>query len=293
MLESSFVVPDGAPLEASSAVAEPPTEGIQIHVALRRWHGAHATSLRRLLSGLAPVIRSARDGGLTTFWYRPRGPGVQLRLRGPALSSGVPEAVDEVLSQLRHGGFIGRWSTRPDGAGAIEDMPSLAVAGAHRWCDADTATWLDWQQRVVPAGVRITTAVLSLAVVVDLFGRGCGHRSQQLRAWRTVARARGPIPTAVARLPALSLGELARLERPAVIPVLARYRGANARLATQLTALRDRVDPAQVLAQLASSHFDRLGLGAATIARIGWAMVAACAGVGGAARPLALRIPPG
>ncbi len=210
-------------------------------------------------------------------------PGLRLRFAGSASSSAyefetLQRAIEAALETLTVEGAVAH-------SFASVYEPEVFFLGGpaslellHRYFDADTSAWMDWEaahERVRPP---FAGAVLSLGVLSDLFRRCVGAPEEIWDVWCNVARIYGP-PAAPLDAPPIDLHGLARIGGARATLLIERYAAAN-------TALADGLDETWRSGQLAVGRrallptvaaflWNRHRVKAQTISRLAQAMTAA------------------
>lgn len=237
--------------------------------------GSWLPSERRLFRALAPLVSGARAEGLERFWFVRKDPALRLRFGGRRLPITLRARLDAALAELGAAGAVSTWFL-----GVYE--PETHLLGGpevtelvHDGFDLDTAAWMALAEAEDEAPLPFSTAVASLAAMVDLVERCVGSRSEIWDVWQNLHRIHG-VPEVPLHAPAIGLRQLERLGGARARPIVERYAHANATLAAGLDALRRRgallVGRRALLPTIAAFHWNRHRIGAPTMARLSHAM---------------------
>jgi thiopeptide-type bacteriocin biosynthesis protein len=179
-----------------------------------------------LLPALAPEFAQWREQGAGCLWLLRKDPGLRLRIRDLDL-----EAVRPGLARLQAAGLIadffpGVYEPEVHQFGGPEVMRAV-----HTYFDADTTALL--RLATLP-NRRLASAVLSLAVLNDLFERVVLVHEEVWDVWcnlQAMYRGHGrPGPG----VPALGLADLRRLAGPGELALADHYESANRDLASAI-----------------------------------------------------------
>lgn len=213
-----------------------------------------------LLAVGAAVGRLRRERALDLWFWQRKEPGLRLRFRARAgREEEVAAALVPVLRGLVRRGAVRRWR-----ASVYEPEVHLfggpaMMEAAHRWASADAAVQA---ASLASSGLAVTPSVLTLAVLNDLFRRGCDSGPEEVwDVWCRLAAMHGIAPGAGRPLPAIGIEDIAALA-PDVGRAMA---AANARLAAALSrawsAGRLTTGRRAALSMVALFHWNRMGLG--------------------------------
>ncbi|MCW2241610.1 thiopeptide-type bacteriocin biosynthesis protein [Azospirillum canadense] len=212
-----------------------------------------------LLSVAEAAGRLRRERVLDLWFWQRKEPGLRLRFRArPGREEDASAALAPVLRGLVRRGVARRWS-----ASVYEPEVHLfggpaMMEAAHRWALADAAVQAASLAR---GGTGVTPAVLTLAVLNDLFRRGCDSGPEEVwDVWCRLAAMHDIIPGAGRPLPVVGLEDIAALAPEACQAMAA----ANARLASALSRAwstgRLTTGRRAALSMVALFHWNRLGL---------------------------------
>lgn len=218
---------------------------------------------RALLAVGAAVDRLRRERALDLWFWQRKEPGLRLRFRArPGWGEEVAAALAPVLRGLVREGAVRRWRQSVyEPEVHLFGGPAMMEA-AHRWASADAAVQ---SASLASAGLAVTPAVLTLAVLNDLFRRGCdGGPEEVWDVWCRLAAmhdvAPGTSPGAGRPLPAIGIADIAALAPDAARAMAA----ANARLAAALARAWSSghltTGRRAALSMVALFHWNRLGL---------------------------------
>jgi thiopeptide-type bacteriocin biosynthesis protein len=206
----------------------------------------------RLLSTLGELRRSGRLGG---FFFARKAPGLRLRFAVDAEGRAAVAACLDGVSAVS-GWYPSAYEPEPFKVGGPAALPHV-----HRWFEADSRAWWSWESR--RAALPFSAAVLSLAVLNDLFARFCEGPEETWDLWCRVAALHGQAPEGRAGVPAVQPADLSpRLTAPQR-RILTAQSAANERLARAFERLHRAgkllFGRRLVLPHLALAHFNRQG----------------------------------
>jgi len=212
-----------------------------------------------LLTVGAAVGRLRREGAFDLWFWQRKEPGLRLRFRArPGREEEVAAALAPVLRGLARAGAVRRWraSVYEPEVHLFGGLPMMEAA--HRWASADAAVQA---AALTLPGPAVTPSVLTLAVLNDLFRRGCDSGPEEVwDVWCRLAAMHGIIPGAGRPLPAIRIEDIAALAPDACRAMAA----ANARLAAVLSrawsAGRLTTGRRAALSMVALFHWNRMGL---------------------------------
>lgn len=181
---------------------------------------------RAFFDAFAPEVDALRGAGVASFWFVRKAPGLRLRFGGDAADGDLARRFDALVND----GAATSWFASVYEPETRRLGGPLAAAAVHRWFDRDTAAWLSWAALAPRA--RVTPRVVCLAVLSDLFERCLRAPEEVWDAACNLGRLCAA-PSGGAPAPAIDLAALDRLS-PALAPLTACYRDANAALAVAL-----------------------------------------------------------
>ncbi|MFO0552966.1 MAG: thiopeptide-type bacteriocin biosynthesis protein [Polyangiaceae bacterium] len=256
---------------SSIAGAQPPTRWQQTNISLPRAERACA----RFFDALTARLPELEARGVTAFWFLHKPPGLRLRFELSEVGS-AREALDTAHDELVAEGLVESWFPSVYEPEVHQFGGPDAMELVHRHFVADSRACLAWQSVRASGRSKVTSQVVSLAAMVDLFERCIGAPEEVWDVWMNVA---GIYETSIEDAldaPAIDLSRLERFAGAAVSPIVAEYRRANEALATGLAELvrcgKLRAGRRSVLPFVAIFHFNRYGLDVDTIRRISGAM---------------------
>jgi thiopeptide-type bacteriocin biosynthesis protein len=216
-------------------------------VRLRLHQGTHERSMRQLFERLLPAV--PRGG----FFFARKAPGLRLRF---AVDAQGWNAVAACLDGAR---AVSRWNACAYEPEVFKLGGPAALPAVHRWFADDTRAWWAWESRQAP----FSRAVLSLAVLNDLFARFSEGPEETWDLWCRVGALHGQAPEGRSGVPAIRPADLAPRLAVAQRRILAGQVAANQRLARAFERLhragRLLFGRRLVLPHLALAHFNRHG----------------------------------
>lgn len=207
--------------------------------------------------------RLRRDSAIDLWFWQRKMPGLRLRFR--ARPGRAAEASAEAMAALapvlrglvRQGAARRWWCSVYEPEVHLFGGPAMMEA-AHRWAAADA---VEQVASLAASGPAVTPVVLTLAVLNDLFRRGCDSGPEEVwDVWCRLAAMHDIVPGAGRPLPAIGIEDIAALAPDACRAMAV----ANARLAAALSrqweAGRLPVGRRAALSMVALFHWNRLGL---------------------------------
>jgi thiopeptide-type bacteriocin biosynthesis protein len=162
---------------------------LQVNVALARTDGNITPNARMLFEQLSFAIADwRREKNLEIFFFMRKPPDLRLRLFGRNPEENLLPKLEQILSTLKHGGFIKsffRSIYEPETSlfGGV-----LAMNVVHEHFDADSMAWIGFDRLVASGRQTIQSETLVLAVLNDLFVRTIPCPWEVWDVWCNVAR---------------------------------------------------------------------------------------------------------
>jgi thiopeptide-type bacteriocin biosynthesis protein len=266
----------------SCAAATRGPSWLQINLALPARGGAHAESLAGVFENIFPLVESMKQRKLLRwFFFMRKPPGLRLRfsLRGPG--GDAAREVESCAERLVRLKLAGKWFASVYEPETFKFGGPEAMEAVHAHFFADSAAWWRWESLRRRAKTSISSKLLSLGVLNDLFARFVEGPEEVWDVWCRVAALHGA--PAVAgdgpAAPAIRIDDLLEHVTPRERAVLRSYSTHNGALARRFGALlaggkllyRNRL----VLPHVALYHWNRYGFTPEDRASIFTAMVRA------------------
>lgn len=205
-------------------------------------------------------------------------PGLRLRFGAAALPAELRARLERLLETLIEEGFVTRgfFSVYEPEVHFLGGPACLELV--HRYFDADTRAWMEWEAAHETTRPPFASAVLTLGVLTDLLRRCVGAQEEIWDVWCNIARVYGP-PEAPLDAPAIDLAGLGRVGGARAALLVERYAAANAAFAEGLEEIwrsgQLMVGRRALLPTIAAFLWNRHRVKAQTIARLAQAMTVA------------------
>lgn len=229
-----------------------------------------------MLPALASALAGLRAVGVTLAWFVRKDPGLRVRVGGPLSPAELLAAATGAFDGLQARGVVAAWFPSAYEPETHQFGGPAATEAVHAYFDADTRALLRWS--ALPRR-RVSDAVLSLAVLNDMFLKAVGAPEEVWDVWCNLAGMYRGLAQAVPEIPAIGLPGLRRLVGPEGAEVAAIYDAAHAALAGALAELwRGGAllwGRRAILPFVAAFHWNRYAFPAARMAELAEAMRAA------------------
>ncbi len=231
---------------------------------------------QRFFGALRSRSKELSAAGVEGLWFLHKPPGLRLRIGARALTPSTNSVVDRMLEEwVREGTMVSSFCSiyEPE---AFQFGGPEAMELVHRHFTEDTRAWLEWSRLREHSPPRVTTLVVSLAAMVDLFERTIRVSEEIWDVWMNVAKLYEGASSSALDVPAIGLRELESIGGAALLRLCDIYRAANAAFADGLADLwrRGALSSGRrgILPFVAIFHWNRFGVDPESIARLAGAM---------------------
>ena len=243
------------------------------------------TSMRALLEHVVAGVRRLRRERLVRgFYFMRKPPGLRLRfaLRGGPARAPARDQIAALMDRAVKLRLARSWFPSAYEPEVFKFGGPAAMGAVHAHVFADTQAWWRWQQPPAEGDRQLPPALLSMAVLNDLFARFVDGPEEIWDVWRRLAALHGDsLVDAAAALAPVRPAHLVERVGARHQRVLRAYEQANARFARACRRLHERgrllYAYRLLLPHVALGHWNRLGLSLAERRSIYAAMTAAWA----------------